>query len=40
MKIRWLLAKYLYQPDLEEKDVELVLQHGELFADAKAGNDL
>jgi hypothetical protein len=30
-KVRRLLAKYDYQPDLEEKAVELVLQQAELF---------
>ena len=31
-KVRRLLAKYDYPPDLEEKAVELVLQQAELFA--------
>jgi type I restriction enzyme, R subunit len=31
-KIRRLLAKYDYPPDLEEKAVELVLEQAELFA--------
>jgi hypothetical protein len=30
-KVRRLLAKYDYPPDLEEKAVELVLQQAELF---------
>ncbi len=32
-KVRRLLAKYDYPPDLEEKAVDLVLQQAELFAD-------
>jgi type I restriction enzyme R subunit len=31
-KVRRLLAKYDYPPDLEEKAVELVLEQAELFA--------
>ncbi len=31
-KIRRLLAKYGYPPDLEERAVELVLEQAELFA--------
>jgi type I restriction enzyme R subunit len=31
-KVRRLLAKYDYPPDLEEKAAELVLQQAELFA--------
>ena len=31
-KVRRLLAKYDYPPDLEERAVELVLQQAELFA--------
>ena len=34
-KVRRLLAKYGYPPDLEEKAVELVLQQAELFADTR-----
>ena len=34
-KVRRLLAKYDYPPDLEEKAVELVLQQAELFADSE-----
>jgi type I restriction enzyme R subunit len=34
-KVRRLLAKYDYPPDLEERAVELVLQQAELFADAE-----
>lgn len=33
-KVRRLLAKYGYPPDLEEKAVELVLQQAELFVDS------
>ena len=33
-KVRRLLAKYDYPPDLEERAVELVLQQAELFADS------
>ncbi len=36
-KVRRLLAKYDYPPDLEEKAVELVLEQAELFASAPAG---
>ncbi len=32
-KVRRLLAKYDYLPDLEEKAVELVLEQAELFAE-------
>jgi hypothetical protein len=35
-KVRRLLAKYDYPPDLEEKDVELVLQQADLFADTSS----
>jgi type I restriction enzyme R subunit len=35
-KVRRLLAKYDYPPDLEEKAVELVLEQAELFANAEA----
>ena len=35
-KVRRLLTKYGYPPDLEEKAVELVLQQAELFADSNA----
>ncbi|KJF16622.1 type I restriction endonuclease subunit R [Acidithrix ferrooxidans] len=35
-KVRRLLAKYDYPPDLEEKAVELVLQQAELFASSEA----
>lgn len=35
-KVRRLLAKYDYPPDLEEKAVELVLEQAELFADGAA----
>ncbi len=31
-KVRRLLAKYEYPPDLEERAVELVLEQAELFA--------
>lgn len=34
-KVRRLLAKYDYPPDLEEKAVELVLEQAELFASAE-----
>ena len=34
-KVRRLLAKYDYPPDLEEKAVDLVLQQAELFANVK-----
>jgi type I restriction enzyme R subunit len=34
-KVRRLLARYDYPPDLEERAVELVLQQAELFADAE-----
>jgi len=33
-RIRRLLAKYDYPPDLEERAIELVLQQAELFAEA------
>ncbi len=36
-KVRRLLAKYDYPPDLEEKAVELVLQQAELFATESGG---
>ncbi len=35
-KVRRLLAKYDYPPDLEEKAVELVLQQAELSADQES----
>jgi type I restriction enzyme R subunit len=35
-KVRKLLARYDYPPDLEEKAVELVLQQAELFANSTA----
>ncbi|GAB2754985.1 type I restriction endonuclease subunit R [Nocardioides pakistanensis] len=36
-KVRRLLAKYGYPPDLEEKAVELVLEQAQLFAGTQAG---
>jgi type I restriction enzyme R subunit len=38
-KVRKLLARYDYPPDLEEKAVELVLQQAELFANSTAEPD-
>lgn len=38
-KVRRLLAKYDYPPDLEEKAVELVLEQAEVFATDVAGQD-
>ena len=38
-KVRRLLAKYDYPPDLEERAVELVLQQAELFAGGAGGDD-
>ena len=37
-KVRRLLAKYDYPPDLEEKAVELVLEQAELLADGAGGD--
>ena len=36
-KVRRLLAKYDYPPDLEDQAVELILEQAELFASSPAG---